>query len=906
MARKKAKQADKRRQISLRLVLIVPFVLQIVAAVGLVGYLSYTSSQQEVATLADELMTETSNRINQHLNSFLGKAQKINRSHLDAYESGVLNLSDFKALGKYFYRLANGHGFSYISFGNAQGAYIGAGFGENNQLEIAEIPAQEPNRLHIYPVDKAGDRYDFQFAIKDSQITSEAWYVDAIKAKKPVWSSIYTWGDLQNSISLSASTPVYGKDKQLIGVFGIDLELRQISDFLKTLNTHHSGHIFIMEQSGLMVASSEVDESPAPVVNNKATRLNALNSKVPLIRNVTEDLVQRFGSLRAITQPLLLRPALAEKPFVRVFPFHDKYGLDWQVVMVIPEAEFMAEIDANTRLTFLLCFFTLAVATGLGILTSNLIAAPIRRLSLASRAIASGKLSQVVDIKGIAELETLANSFNQMASELKDSFATLENRVQLRTNELAVAKEKAEVANLAKSTFIANMSHELRSPLNAVIGFSQVMMRTQNLPPEHYENLGIIHRSGEYLLTLINNVLDFSKIEAGKTTLNYKDFNFHQLLNDLEEMLHLHAFNAGLELIFDRGDYLPVYLHTDEVKLRQVLINLLGNAIKFTPAGEVVLVVRAKPQEKSLNVVLEFTVMDTGVGIAPDELAALFQAFSQTASGREAQEGTGLGLAISRQFVQLMGGDISVTSEEGKGTCFNFAIHAQLGKKIIDPVHVDKRQIIGLAANQPTYKLLVVDDKAINRQLLIKLLSPLGFEMREVSNGQEAIAICEHWQPNLIWMDMRMPVMDGYEATRIIKSTVKGQATAVIALTASVLEEDRAIVLSAGFDDFVRKPFREHLIFDILAKHLGVNYVYADSLVHSEDEYLSELTHKHFQIMPTEWLEKLSDAALEADSAQVLALIQEIPSAEVVLIKGLGKLVRQFQFELILNLIEGR
>ena len=501
-------------------------------------------------------------------------------------------------------------------------------------------------------------------------------------------------------------------------------------------------------------------------------------------------------------------------------------------------------------------------------------------------------------------LSAIIDEKQKATNKLELTLANLENTVKERTSELVIAKEKAEIANQAKSTFIANMSHELRSPMNAIMGFSQLILRTKNLPTEQYENAVIINHSGEYLLKLINNVLDFAKIEAGKTTLNQKDFDLYCLLDDLEDMLHLRAVNLGLELIFDRGENLPRYIHTDSVKLRQILLNLLDNAIKFTPQGRVILSINTTLDYNTKTYTLYFSISDTGIGISATELTNLFEAFSQTESGREAQEGTGLGLAISRQFVQLMGGDITVESELGKGTTFRFSIQVKSGQQINDN-QIETRQVLGLEPNQPTYKILTVDDKPINCKLLIRMLEPLGFEMKEASNGQEAIAIWEEWEPHLIWMDMRMPVMDGYEATKYIKSTTKGNATAIIALTASVLEEEKAIILSAGCDDLVRKPFNEQTLFDILSKHLGVKYIYAPKNVLAlDDPSNSTLTSSQLTCMPASWITQLYEAALEANTNLVLQLIGEIPETENYLIQSLTKLTRQFQFEQLVDLAE--
>ncbi|HEY1016384.1 MAG TPA: ATP-binding protein, partial [Herpetosiphonaceae bacterium] len=399
----------------------------------------------------------------------------------------------------------------------------------------------------------------------------------------------------------------------------------------------------------------------------------------------------------------------------------------------------------------------------------------------------------------------------------------LEREVSARTGELVAtngllrearddadrARLAAEEANQAKSVFLANMSHELRSPLNAILGFAQVMGRSAQLDAEQREHVGIIRRSGEHLLALINQVLDLSKIEANRMALHERDLDLHQLLDDLEDMFALRAEEKKLQLLFERDPATPRYVRGDDLKLRQVLINLLNNALKFTAEGGVALRVApladgAAPGSSRLR----FEIEDTGPGIAAEELGTLFEAFTQTASGRQAQEGTGLGLPISSRFVQLMGGEIQVRSEPGRGSVFSFEIDAARATAADLAARPARRQVTGLAPGQERPRILVADDKWNNRQLLIRLLAPLGFEVREAEDGLQAVELWEEWEPHLIWMDMRMPRLSGYDAATRIKSTTKGQAVVIVALTASTLEEERAMVLSAGCDEFLRKPFR--------------------------------------------------------------------------------------------------
>jgi signal transduction histidine kinase/CheY-like chemotaxis protein len=487
----------------------------------------------------------------------------------------------------------------------------------------------------------------------------------------------------------------------------------------------------------------------------------------------------------------------------------------------------------------------------------------------------------------------------------------LEELVSIRTKELSetnrqlvIAKEQADSVNHAKSVFLANMSHELRTPLNAILGFSRLIIEGPDVTAVQRKNLDIINMSGEHLLNLINNVLDISRIESGQIALEIAPFDLNKLLQEMRSLLYVNAKEQGLDFVVEQSPELPQCIEVDGGKLRQVLINLIGNAIKYTKQGGVILRAKVAERISADQIKLKFEVEDTGPGISEQDRKRIFQPFVQLIKQGTIETGTGLGLTICRQYVGLMGGQIDVISKEGKGSVFFFEILVKelpLGEMAVTPKH---GRVIGLEKGQPRCRLLLAEDQLENRMLLHKILEPFDFDIREATNGKEAVEIFEQWHSDLIFMDIRMPVMDGLEATRRIKATDAGTHTKIIAVTAQVFEEERTQIMEVGYDDFIRKPYRDTEIFDVLDRHLGLRFVYEKKPVTEPENPEIELRPELLDIVPPELVKELHLSVIELNPERIKDLTNEIMHYDPAVGEALQKLASRFDYGRLLQLLD--
>ncbi len=842
---------------SLRTLLVFPFVIEIFAAVGLTGMLSFYNGQNAVNDLASQLRNEVTARIQERLQAYLDIPHQVNQLNVNALELGSLALDDVEQRGRFFWKQVQT--FDLIShnyMATPAGQYFGAKRLQNGSFQTMLRSAAGDNQY--FSVDAHGYPIELVEQAKNFDARQRPWYQAAITAAQATWSEVYP-DFTTRSLAITAVHPLYQttqQSEQLYAVFGASLILAWMDAFLSSLSIGKTGQTFIIERSGLLVASStHVPVLLEDPISDRLQRVYAVDSSNETIFSAVDHLNTLYANLHDIKKSIQLDFKInGQKQFLQVTPLKDSHGLDWLIAVVVPEADFMERIHAITRAT--LGLFVVALGFGIlgGVFTSRWVIRPIQALNVAAKSLAMGKWEQTVAVRRQDELGELANSFNSMAQQLKESFDTLE-------------KKNADLQKLdkLKDEFLANTSHELRTPLNGIIGIAESVCdgAAGPLTEAQRKNLLMIAQSGHRLTNLVNDILDFSKLKHKTIDLQLRPVGIREITEVVLTLSHSLIGGKPLKLINTVSRDLPPAC-ADENRLQQILHNLIGNAIKFTEQGRVE--ISAQIEQNAQPPHLLISISDTGIGIPQDKLHTIFESFEQV-DGSNARQygGTGLGLTVTKQLVELHKGTISVSSQLGEGSVFYFTLPISKqppeARQVTLSLELSRKSLavgndIQLAAplsahssspeenisphlrpdenhnnielthpNAEQFTIMIVDDEPINLQVLVNHLSLQNYAVVQANNGMEALEMIYNngVSPSLILLDIMMPKMTGYEVCRRLRERYPANELPILLLTAKTQVSNLIEGLGAGANDYLTKPVAKTELLARIKTHLQIS-----------------------------------------------------------------------------------